>query len=68
MASSKTKNAIKQPIQKDFESRKSGELLSEIEDMRLGMEKRKFSYTLQFREKKEDLRRKKIQTDFTMLK
>jgi hypothetical protein len=68
MASSKTKNAIKQPIQKAFESRKSGELLSEIEDMRLGMEKRKFSYTLQFREKKEDLRRKKIQTDFTMLK
>jgi hypothetical protein len=52
MASAKTKNAIKQPIQKAFENRKSGELLSEIEDMRLGMERRKFSYTIHIPERR----------------
>jgi len=45
MASAETKNAIKQPNQKAFENRKSSEFLSEIEDLRLGMERRKFSYT-----------------------
>ena len=52
MSSAKTKNAIKQPIQKAFENRKSGELLSEIEDMRLGMERRKFSYTIHIPERR----------------
>ncbi len=45
MASAKTKNTLKQPIQKAFENRKSSKFLSEIEDLRLGMERRKFSYT-----------------------
>jgi hypothetical protein len=46
MASSETKNTTKHPIQKAFENRKSSEFLREIEDLRLGMERRKFSYTL----------------------
>jgi len=45
MACAKTKNNQKHPIQKAFENRKSSEFLSEIEDLRLGMERRKFSYT-----------------------
>jgi len=52
MASAKTKNAIKQPIQKAFENRKSSEFLSEIEDLRLGMERRKFSYTIHIPERR----------------
>jgi hypothetical protein len=52
MASAETKNAIKQPNQKAFENRKSGELLSEIEDLRLGMERRKFSYTIHIPERR----------------
>ncbi len=52
MASSETKNTTKHPIQKAFENRKSSEFLSEIEDLRLGMERRKFSYTLHVPERR----------------
>ena len=52
MASFKTKNERKQSIQKALENRKSSECLSEIEDMRLGMERRKFSYTLHIPERR----------------
>jgi hypothetical protein len=54
MASSKTKNTTKHPIQKAFENRKSSEFLSEIEDLRLGMERRKFSYTIHIPERRSD--------------
>jgi hypothetical protein len=52
MASAKTKNNQKHPIQKVCENRKSSEFLSEIEDLRLGMERRKFSYTLHIPERR----------------
>ncbi len=52
MASAKTKNTTKHPIQKACENRKSSEFLSEIEDLRLGMESRKFSYTIHIPERR----------------
>ena len=52
MASSETKNYTKRPIQKAFENWKSIELLSETEDLRMGMERRKFSYTLHIPERR----------------
>jgi hypothetical protein len=64
MASSETKNAIKQPIQKAFENRKSGELLSEIEDLRLGMERRKFSYTIHIPERRSGQNSVKLNNHF----
>ncbi len=52
MASAKTKNTTKRPIQKACENRKSSESVSEIEDLRLGMERRKFSYTIHIPERR----------------
>ena len=52
MASTKKKNAIRQPIKKTFIKRSSVELPGEIEDMRLGMERRKFSYTIHIPERR----------------
>jgi hypothetical protein len=64
MASAKTKNDIKQPNQKAFENRKSSELLSEIEDMRLGMERRKFSYTIHIPERRSGQNSVKLNNHF----
>jgi hypothetical protein len=64
MASDKTKNDIKQPIQKAFENRKSSELLSKIGDMRLGMERRKFSYTLHIPERRSGQNSVKLNNHF----
>jgi hypothetical protein len=52
MTSAKTKSATKYPIQKTCENRKSSEFLSEIEGLRLGMERRKFSYTIHIPERR----------------
>ncbi len=52
MASSETKNTTKHTIQKAFDNRKSSESLNEIEDLRLGMERRKFSYTIHVPERR----------------
>ncbi len=52
MASAKTKNTTKHPIQKACKNRKSNEFLSEIEDLRLGMERRKFFYTIHIPERR----------------
>ena len=52
MASAKTKNTTKHSIQKVCENREPGELRSEIEDLRLGMERRKFSYTTHIPERR----------------
>lgn len=52
MASSETKYTTKHKIQKAVEDKKSSEFPSEIEDLRLGMERRKFSYTLHIPERR----------------
>jgi hypothetical protein len=59
MTSAKTKSPAKHPIQKACENRKSSEFLSEIEDLRLGMERRKFSYTIHIPERRSDQNRVK---------
>ena len=54
MASAKTKNTTKHSIQKVCENREPSEFRSEIEDLRLGMERRKFSYTIHIPERRSD--------------
>jgi len=52
MASAKTENSPKRSNQESFEKRESIEFRNEIEDMRLGMERRKFSYTIHIPERR----------------
>lgn len=52
MKSAKTKKATKHSVQKVSESGKSGEFRSETDDLRLGMERRKFSYTIHIPERR----------------
>ena len=59
MTSAQTKNSTKHTTQKAFENRESGELRSEIEDLRIGMERRKFSYTIHIPERRSDQNRAK---------
>ncbi len=54
MASGKSKNKSKHSTNKVFEDRESNEFRSEIEDLRLGMERRKFSYTIHIPERRSD--------------
>jgi hypothetical protein len=48
MTSAKTKNSTKHTTEKAFENRESSELRSDIENLWIGMERRKFSYTITF--------------------
>lgn len=48
------KNSRRDSTQKAFESRESREFRSEREDLRLGMERRKFSYTIHIPERRSD--------------
>jgi hypothetical protein len=59
MTSAQTKNSTKHTTQKAFENRESSELRSEIEDLRIGMERRKFSYTIHIPERRSDQNRAK---------
>ena len=59
MTSAQTKNCTKHTTQKAFENRESSELRSEIEDLRIGMERRKFSYTIHIPERRSDQNRAK---------
>jgi hypothetical protein len=59
MASAKTKNSTRHSTQKASENRESSELRSEIEDLRIGMERRKFSYTIHIPERRSDQNRAK---------
>ena len=54
MALTKMKNSRRDSTQKAFESRESREFRSEREDLRLGMERRKFSYTIHIPERRSD--------------
>jgi len=64
MTSAKTKSGTKRPIQKADENRKSSEFLREIEDLRLGMERRKFSYTCHIPERRSGQNSVKLNNDF----
>ena len=48
------KNGTKDSTQRAFEDRESREFRSESEDLRLGMERRKFSYTIHIPERRSD--------------
>ena len=52
MASSETKDTPKHKIQKKIEDMKSSEFPNEIEDLRMGMERRRFSYTCHIPERR----------------
>ena len=64
MTSSETKKTKTRPLQKAFVRRKSSEFLSEIEDLRLGMERRKFSYTLHIPERRSGQNSVKLNNHF----
>ena len=59
MTSAKTKNSTKHTTQQAFENRESSELRGKIEDLRIGMERRKFSYTIHIPERRSDQNRAK---------
>ena len=59
MTSAKRKNSTRHTTQKAFENKETSELRSEIEDLRLGIERRKFSYTIHIPERRFDKNRAK---------
>jgi hypothetical protein len=54
MASAKTKISKRHSTQKGSEEKASSDQLSEIEDLWIGMERRKFSYTIHIPERRSD--------------
>ena len=54
MALAKMKNNTRHSTQKAFENRESREFRCESEDLWLGMERRKFSYTIHIPERRSD--------------
>ena len=65
MASAKMKNAKMHSIQKTGKLGVSREFLSENDDLRLGMERRKFSYTIHVPERRSGQNRIKSSKAFT---
>jgi hypothetical protein len=59
MALAKMKNSTRHSTQKAFENRESSKFRSEIEDLWIGMERRKFSYTIHIPERRSDENRSK---------
>jgi hypothetical protein len=59
MTSAKTKNSTKHTTKKAFENLESSELRSDIENLWIGMERRKFSYTIHIPERRSDQNRAK---------
>ena len=59
MTTAKKKNSTRHTTQKAFENKETSELRSEIEDLRLGIERRKFSYTIHIPERRSDQNRAK---------
>jgi len=59
MTTAKKKNSTRHTTQKAFENKETSELRSEIEDLRLGIERRKFSYTIHIPERRFDKNRAK---------
>lgn len=59
MTTAEKKNSTRHTTQKTFENKETSELRSEIEDLRLGIERRKFSYTIHIPERRFDKNRAK---------
>lgn len=59
MASAKKKNSTRHTTQKTSENMESSELRSGTEDLWIGMERRKFSYTIHIPERRSDQNRTK---------
>jgi len=59
MTSAKRKNSTRHTTQKAFENKESSELRSEIENLVIGMERRKFSYTIHIPERRSGKNRAK---------
>lgn len=59
MASAKTKNSTRHTTQKTSENMESSELRNGTEDLWIGMERRKFSYTIHIPERRSDQNRAK---------
>jgi len=59
MTSAKRKNSTRHTTQKAFENKESSELRSEIEDLWIGIERRKFSYSIHIPERRSDQNRAK---------